>query len=775
MTFSMFVVILGMIVLSVAFFHSTQGFFSAAISAILCVFAAVLSVSYHEIIAEKYLMGGQLTDYAHGATVLLLFAVIYLPLRYVFDSLVPGNVRLPAAADKAGSILMGLVAGVFMAGLAAFAAQSLPMAPAVMGYSRFQYEAERDANIPQAEGKRTLTRYVRDGVNTDLPLHLADGERTMAMLPADDVLMQTVYRLSERGALSPFGGRSVAEVHPDWLTELFGQRLGIQSAAKRVAINKSDGSQVDVIAARDASHPDAGAYLIDRPLRQRTHEFKSVITKKHDEPIPKKGDPRITIVLRTYFGAKAKDTKEGFIRFSPSSARLVARKKNPGTGELEWTNYYPLGTVDDAAELYYNRPDDFLFIDDAVEAPGAQGRGVDLLFQVEREGFLTGAAAGADPTTGKIAPGVFLEVKRAGRVDLSGQEIAPQAKLKKNPAIAVMRKPLIKNGAVEPGSAPAAPAAGASEGPSAAPPAAAKLAGSWDTVIGGGTSSFTFTPSNVEYVRRGLAGNVAINGTWKATGGSGTTVTIHVDGQDAGEKKVSEDYKIEFTGDDQIAVSGGTVGETPVTYRRKGGPGGESPTPPAPAAAKPAAPAAPAKTDTSLAVTDLAENPKFYAPIRVPAGGGGEVGVGGGTVTVDANQLKTISLPPVTPAALNNGQGEPINRLAVPEGSFLVQAEANPSPDAGGWAWKDRVGQIFAVDKAGGRHPVVGVWALVNNGNEVVARYTSDPAGGVSLADFMPAGPPTKVYLAFAVPTGQQVKQIVIGDALLKAFEPPVP
>jgi hypothetical protein len=79
----------------VAFFHWLQGFFSSAISAVLAVFSAVIAVSYHEVIVERFLAGG-MADSAHAVVLVGMFAVIYSVLRTLFDKFVPGNVTLPA-------------------------------------------------------------------------------------------------------------------------------------------------------------------------------------------------------------------------------------------------------------------------------------------------------------------------------------------------------------------------------------------------------------------------------------------------------------------------------------------------------------------------------------------------------------------------------------------------------------------------------------------------------------------------------------------------------
>src|SRR6476646_2733973 len=98
MVFSIIVIL---IVAIIAFFHYLQGFFSATISAICAILAAVLAVSYHETVVESFL-GGKFGNVAHAMTLAVMFALIYLILRILFDKMVTGNLRVPAIVDKVG-------------------------------------------------------------------------------------------------------------------------------------------------------------------------------------------------------------------------------------------------------------------------------------------------------------------------------------------------------------------------------------------------------------------------------------------------------------------------------------------------------------------------------------------------------------------------------------------------------------------------------------------------------------------------------------------------
>src|SRR5947209_832173 len=107
-----FIGLMAVLVLGVAFFHYVQGFFSATISAILVIVAAVMAFSWHETIVERFLKL-KLGNFTHGVTLLVLFCAIYVLLRIIFDKAVPSGVRLPAIADKLGGAVMGLIAALF--------------------------------------------------------------------------------------------------------------------------------------------------------------------------------------------------------------------------------------------------------------------------------------------------------------------------------------------------------------------------------------------------------------------------------------------------------------------------------------------------------------------------------------------------------------------------------------------------------------------------------------------------------------------------------------
>src|ERR1700689_4272756 len=146
----------------IAFFHYVQGFFSATVSAIITVIAALLAVSYHEMVVNMVLKG-KVPDEADAMVLCVLFAAIYIILRLIFDAAVPGNVRVPVLVDKIGAAVMGIIAGIFTTGIFALAAQSLPFGPSVGMYSRYPLKDKQPVVVPTA--RQQEDSFVYDELN----------------------------------------------------------------------------------------------------------------------------------------------------------------------------------------------------------------------------------------------------------------------------------------------------------------------------------------------------------------------------------------------------------------------------------------------------------------------------------------------------------------------------------------------------------------------------------------------------------------------------------
>jgi hypothetical protein len=398
-----FGVVIILIIAAIAYFHYTQGLFSATLSAICAALAAMLAFSYHETIIYSFLRG-KVADYAHGMVLIALFALFYLVLRVVFDSLVPGNLRFPAIVDKVGGGAMGVCAALFATGILAIAAQELPFGPAIASYTRFKTQSAVEVQVPtQRQAEDT---YANDVLNSEEPGKFEPSDASGLIVPVDDLVVGLASRLST-GALS--GARPLESVHPAFLDQLFAQRMGIQVGANRVAYNVGEAPQVSV----------TGVFTVDQ-LATADSELPDIRKGAPLKNVPELLKPRpdqILLVLRTIFGRGADDSDHN-VRFSAASVRLMAGGKN----------YHPIGTLDNVqVYLRINRLDDFVLV--------AAERGVDLVFVVDRSDLGVAAAAkrgegsAADSTIGQ---NVFLEVKRMGVVDLAGKAIQQGVQLAEN-------------------------------------------------------------------------------------------------------------------------------------------------------------------------------------------------------------------------------------------------------------------------------------------------------------------------------------------------------
>jgi hypothetical protein len=395
MTFLIFV---GVFFVAIVFFHTIQGFFSATLSAILTVFSAVIAFSYHETVVEK-LLGGKMADEAHALVLLGLFGLVYLILRIIFDNVVKDDVRMPSAVNKAGAAVMGVIAAIFATGIMAIAAQELPFEISIGQFSRYQVQDERTVVVP---AQRSLDREEFAELSYSQPGKFGEEGtgQGVPVLPVDNIVVGAVSKLAD-GALS--SGKPLESIHPNFLDELFGQRMGMEAGANHVAMNLPDKHQ----AAMDV--PGLYSKLIPTS-NQKDDQFAQLRNGGALKPIPlNPSSSDMFLVVRVAFKNQAADQKDHIVRFSPGTLRLVAPASGGQADEGQFVDYYPVGTLQDASTLWLNKLDDYLYVQISDH-----DQGVDLVYKVPRHQFEK-----------KAPDGTFIEFKRLARVDLSNKPVEP--------------------------------------------------------------------------------------------------------------------------------------------------------------------------------------------------------------------------------------------------------------------------------------------------------------------------------------------------------------
>jgi len=428
------------VVAGIAYFHYAQGLFGATISVTIAIIAAAVAVGYHENLVNA-LLGGAVGDYATGGALAAIFALVYIVGRLITDKAIPGNVRLPLMVDRVGGAVMGLIAGLFTAGIVALVAQSLPFGPAVGGHARYPLVSSREVTVVPSGASRSVDMEVLDQLEDDT---FDPDKRKKLIIPADDMVLGFVQKLSDGGSLA--GARTLESVHPNYPDELFAQRLGVQVGAKRTAFNGAGKAQVTV--------PDDGVFVVTAPdLTAKGNFLDAELNELHArEVVPKRNGNEVQLVVRVMFGKDAADSDTN-MRVSPASIRLVAGGQN----------LYPAGTLENG-QLYANKVDDFLIVN--VKAADA---GADFVFFVNPDDVIAGGAGAVDPKSAskdpkdapKVKDGVFVEVKRLARIDLSGKAVgltvpkATNVQVERKPKLLEQRK--AKAAAAEKPAAPEAP------------------------------------------------------------------------------------------------------------------------------------------------------------------------------------------------------------------------------------------------------------------------------------------------------------------------------
>src|SRR5262249_29384288 len=151
-------------------------------------------------------------------------------------------------------------------------------------------------------------------------------------IPVDDMLVGVVGQLST-GALS--NDRPLAAIHPDWMTELFGQRAGVQVGTKHVLLNLPGLQMVSL----------KEVYWVPDKGPQMDGEIKSL--RGNETLAPEPGDPgNPLIVVRVAFDSNATD-EDSKVRVCCGSVRLVAFNES----KQQYQNYFAIGTMENATAV----------------------------------------------------------------------------------------------------------------------------------------------------------------------------------------------------------------------------------------------------------------------------------------------------------------------------------------------------------------------------------------------------------------------------------------
>ncbi|MBI4716905.1 MAG: CvpA family protein [Planctomycetes bacterium] len=130
------------LVLGVAFFQSTLGFFSALIMTVLTLCCAAAAVGTHEWVAINWLAPLWKPDFAHAIALAAIFGVPLIAFRFTFDQLIRRACLLPAWVDRIGGAFCGIITALTLVGVMAHALQAVPFGTTILGFARVEVPAK---------------------------------------------------------------------------------------------------------------------------------------------------------------------------------------------------------------------------------------------------------------------------------------------------------------------------------------------------------------------------------------------------------------------------------------------------------------------------------------------------------------------------------------------------------------------------------------------------------------------------------------------------------
>jgi len=135
------VIALLMIIL-IAAFWTYQGLFSALIMLIETVIACMLAFGFYESVNSIWGGSAAMRDVGPSLSLMLVFLISLAAMRFLSDKLIPDAVNFPLQVDRAGSAACGFLTGMTLVGTALVAIQMFPFGSSVLGFSRFEFDAD---------------------------------------------------------------------------------------------------------------------------------------------------------------------------------------------------------------------------------------------------------------------------------------------------------------------------------------------------------------------------------------------------------------------------------------------------------------------------------------------------------------------------------------------------------------------------------------------------------------------------------------------------------
>jgi len=175
-----------------------------------------------------------------------------------------------------------------------------------------------------------------------------------------------------------------------------------------------------------------------------------------------------------------------------------------------------------------------------------------------------------------------------------------------------------------------------------------------------------------------------------------------------------------------------------------------------------------AEANPSLApftVSDVKISDKLFSNVNVgtPDANAPNVQMKSGTATLKDKKFSKLRIEPVESIRIMSQGSFGIGSFYVPDKHRMVQVSGQPPAEGGeGWAWADNIQKFSLTAGSGEIYRPAGAWAKVKQqgADRMAASYDSSGAS-VDVPHSGGEGRPTDVWIAFIVPEGMQLKQLM--------------
>ena len=320
-------VVVTMILGCAALLYFKGTFVKAFAAIIIAIISGMVAFGFFEAVANMFISRGDegmfltIAPWAQTTSFILIFVVVFAVLQAAATCLLKNPVDLGFLPECIGRIACGTVLGFLVSG---FLLTALAMGPFSLGFPYQRFD----------------------------PVRLKPDNPKGALLGADG-FATGLFTMVSKGSLS--GKRSFAAIHPNYLDQLFFNRLIntdttsiISSKFPAIAVSR----EVAVWPAPKAIAEQADGLIDD--LRSGAGKLKDAQGKYVPLPVSTKGSYEVTIVrVGILKRAIRGEPKINGGAFTPSQLRLICKRKGSSEDRLagEAVNVYPIGYLRRADQI----------------------------------------------------------------------------------------------------------------------------------------------------------------------------------------------------------------------------------------------------------------------------------------------------------------------------------------------------------------------------------------------------------------------------------------